>query len=1199
MNMKLIGIIVFLVFYLFVLQEAWAKKDSSKETALFEINAETQKIISLKKDVVSSLALNFISVTTDQPIYWTNEEVHLKLICPIRPHSSFNLLLQKKDSTPQEIGPVTLNEAGILVETILSGKEKKLEAGEYRIEVHSEDGSLSGYASFSVVEGALGAVSFAHDFKEVTSAEELGSTLGAWFLGNAAGAGLRWGNGLNVKNEIRIFNQPFEGEAVIKSRCYLPGCDGIEAGPSVYIDIKKGQLETVLDVGGHSGPFEIEVITEKGTIRYLFSRSGHIERQAIPVSSGLTNCFSVSLAPYQESTPLLGRGLYVIEGEHQDQDPVELPSVITNQNQKLELQIKQKIINSRLFLLFPDKKGNFQVEEVKINETLDKGQKILLDVQSPMTFIAIGGFIENQAEIFEGWAMIFTETTFDIGIKIPNEGHPLQKSIIEISIFDRFNHHPLLAYGILEVFDNRVASKSPREPLISALGDSFRNLSNYLVSWRDWTGIIREERPAKGLLNQIATLFMSKDAAAPSSTADDYKMETPLSALSASEEINITTESVPQETIREGEKKVVYCGIFQTDQRGKAKILVELPPQIGRCTARVVVIDQFDYQEKTQMIDVQKKNYIEVDFPNIIIPGAMLNPQIQVVNTELNSLILKISGAGLAKPVTFTIEPGTTNPSFQMTGENYGSLLFELLGTQGKIFDQRVVEIHNVESFPTTFTDIFVSEGNPVLIEPHRRIAAFSNPAQLLRGMVTTIETNIYSWFGHAEAVSASCALRALLLTAIEKNLIDDEGMAKTLISEVIKGVNDLDSVFMDTSSNLIAPYPGLKGEPLWSIWVMKNLSIMISALKNSSKLMEELGPTLDKAQNLVNIIIAELKKRHYPIKEEGYFDPEENQNDLIPIEIDGKVVYKSITDKAVVHWFVEKIWPVYFDAPVKNMRDINLKFITAYDTYRFLRAFERSGVYYYLLLNAKALFLQNDPRFYEVFKTIAKGMILTQDPGMIQGPALLGGVYSSPNTMVKFLELLLLMMEKNDILANPVLHLEMDGKTQTISLGDKPFVLEPIEVPVKLTSPNYVIYQADRNESISLFHYLTDEKPFFSVTTSRNYFSVGEEGTIRIELDYDKDPSEYYALVVAPSVLSIRQTTDLLSDYKGQIIYGQKTLGGVKMQMITAPFRGAREMVLEVEGTYQGKSEGLVLVRHISNPNIIQAVKIPAISVQ
>ena len=39
--------------------------------------------------------------------------------------------------------------------------------------------------------------------------------------------------------------------------------------------------------------------------------------------------------------------------------------------------------------------------------------------------------------------------------------------------------------------------------------------------------------------------------------------------------------------------------------------------------------------------------------------------------------------------------------------------------------------------------------------------------------------------------------------------------------------------------------------------------------------------------------------------------------------------------------------------------------------------------------------------------------------------------------------------------------------------------------------------------------------------------------------------------------------------------------------------------MILHLEGTMKGKSEGLVLVRHISNPEIIQTIKIPSVIVQ
>jgi hypothetical protein len=373
----------------------------------------------------------------------------------------------------------------------------------------------------------------------------------------------------------------------------------------------------------------------------------------------------------------------------------------------------------------------------------------------------------------------------------------------------------------------------------------------------------------------------------------------------------------------------------------------------------------------------------------------------------------------------------------------------------------------------------------------------------------------------------------------------------------------------------------------------------MVSNLEKIPEMQDELTGSILKAQGIMNKLKKELLKRGLSEEEWSYYDPEKNGQDLIPIEVDGKVIGKVLTDQAVVQWFVDKVWPLLIDAPVKNMPDINTRFITAYDTYRFLRAFEHSGVYYYLLLNAKALFLQNDPHFFEVFNTITRGMIFTQDPGMIQGPALLGGVYSSPNTMVRFLDLLLTMLEKQDLQTNPVLTQEIAGNKKEFTLGDEPVIFEPINDKIQFSAPSYVVYQMDRMETINLLDFLTDAQPFFTVSNKKNILSVGEESELHIELDKTKDPSEYYAVIVAPSVLSIRQTEDLLSDYKGQLLFGQKVAGGERIQLLTIPFRGSHDMILHLEGTMKGKSEGLVLVRHISNPEIIQTIKIPSVIVQ
>jgi len=64
----------------------------------------------------------------------------------------------------------------------------------------------------------------------------------------------------------------------------------------------------------------------------------------------------------------------------------------------------------------------------------------------------------------------------NIEIKSPNAGMPLKNYDIEINCTDKNTKQGISVYGILEVFDNRVASKSEKDPLVSSMGDSVREL---------------------------------------------------------------------------------------------------------------------------------------------------------------------------------------------------------------------------------------------------------------------------------------------------------------------------------------------------------------------------------------------------------------------------------------------------------------------------------------------------------------------------------------------------------------------------------------------------------------------------------------------------------------------------------------------------------------------------------------------------
>lgn len=1199
---KLFILSLFLISIFLLIEGSKEKKDmkeNNKETAIFNINPSKNEIISLKKDIKEYLKLKFVSVTTDQPIYWLSEEVFLKVLMPANPNKEIEIFLQKKDATPKNIGRFKLNESGILVKSIMSGKSKKLEPGEYRVDVKTIDNKLTSYTTFSVVEGSLGALSFAYEFEQITTPKQLEKVKGAWFLGNASGIGKRWGNGLNVKNEIRYLNQPYTGNAIIKSRCYLPGCNGVEAGPPQNKFIKDGSLEVVLDVSSHSGPFEIEVITDKGSIKKLFAQSGHVERETIIVSKNMSNVFHATLAPYENTTPVYGRNIYISKESENKDDVFEIKSVIADPNNEIEIKIKKDIKNPKLFVLYPMKNKEFKTEEVELNSNIEKDKILKIKCFSPYSFIGIGGFVNKDFK--EGWALIFTQSPMDIEIKSSDMGIPLKNFDIEIKTINKETKKGISVYGILEVFDNRVQSKSCKEPLVSAIGDSVREFSNYLTSWQDMTGITsgdeysKEETcvPSNGISKDKkvypAPMYktkMLKTAAKPRNGGDKSPLHEDTSKEPEEE----------QETIREGEKKVVFCDVVKTDNNGIAKVNITLPPQTGRCKIRFVAIENYDYLEKIKDIDIKKGSYLELNIPNLIIPDAQVLGKISVINTTKDKLKLNITGAGVLKEINFDIKPSetelqTVDIDFQVIGKNYGKMKLQLINSSGKVLDKREVEIKNISTYPINFSDIKISDGNPITIQKGRKIAIYSNPAKLLQGITMNIVTTMYSWFGHSEAISSSAVIRSILLRAIQDNIINDEGLRDTLKSDLVKSVKDLYEAFYDKDKNLFRPYPDIETNELWSLWTVKNLSKMIHYLNNSDVLKDEFSETIKLASLMVENVYTELKKNNPRIDEKALYDFEKNV-DLIPVEINGKVIYQAQTDPAVINWFINKMLPVLDISSVKDIKNINKNFIKAYDTYRFLRSFERTGAIYYLLENAKGLYKSGDKNFTQVFNTISRGVILTQEPGIIQGPAMLGGVYSSPLTIMSFLDLLLEMSEDKKFLVKEV---EIDGKKEVLS--DSPMILESKD-KMTIKSNEYTVIRIDDQKDINMYEYIKD-KTFFNIKTEKQNLKVGEETEIIIELDKDKDPTEYYALIAIPSVLSVKQTEDLLSDYKGQLIYGQRASGGVKIQLLTVPFRGSRNIVLRTDANYKGVSEGFVMVKHINNPDIIVTSKIKQVTVK
>jgi hypothetical protein len=1167
---------------------SWVQDRSSPTPRFFKLDAAAKKITGPAETVAPLLKLDLVSVTVDQPQYWPWEDVHLKVIMPGRPGQDVEISLQKRDATAKELGKSTLNEAGILVKAILSGKNQKLELGEYTVLVRTTDKSLQGTAEFSVVEGALGALSLAYEFRQLTDAKELAKAQGGWFMGNASGAGLRWGNGLNVKNELRLSNQPYSGPVTVKTRCFLPGCNGVEAGPAQTADVKNGLIEVVMNVGGHSGPFEIEIITDRGSVKHMFEASGHVERQMVPLTSGMTFLHRAGLAPYEGTVPVPGRQIYIERDKETKDDPLELAQPFSSADNRIALTVRKTLENARIYVWASKAGGPFAAQEYQnISSRLEAGAKIDVPIAGPYSLIAVGGFLAPKNEFWEGHAIVFTPAALKAAVDAPPQGNPNSTISVDVLTED-MNDRPIAAAGVLEVYDNRVASKSPAQPLTSAIGDSFRNAANALSSWEDRTGIRESVAPSKRANPTAGGVRLMAAAPAPARGGGAQSGE-----LKAPEE-----SAAEGEALRQGEEKVVFCESIKTDGRGRANVKVKLPPQTGRCNIRFVAIKDLDFIAAQKAVDVSKKAYVEAQLPSLLVPGSKITARAYVLNSETKDMTLKISGAGLEAPLTYPIKPGGQEIEFDLTGRIYGRIVFELTDAAAKLRDKRELDIRDIGSQSVTLSTLLVGDNKPVEVKAGETAAVYANAGHLLKGIVQNITTTMYSWFGHAEALSAAASVRAMLLAAIDRGLIDDDGLRQTLRTELDKAVRDLEERFLDKNSGLFSPYPGLATNPLWSAWTARNLNSLINALKKSPRLAKDLSATIQSAEKMVNQVNQALEKLGQSIPELAGYDPDQSNRDVIPVEIDGKVYYKVITDDAVVQWAEKKLLPV-LDLP--HQQDLSVAYAKAYDTWRFLRAFEHTGLLPYLIQNAKALWLAGEKEraaFDPLFSRIAKGAIASQEPGMIQGPALLGGVYSSPQTMVRFLELLLLMNENEKPGAPIAVTLVRAGKKEVLSLKDKPITVTAGNQAVSLEAPPYTVIRIDQTRALHLRDYTT-RKAFFKVQPEKSALAVAEETRLLIELDKDKDPFEYYAVIALPSTVSLRQTEDLLTDYKGQILYGQKASGGAKIQLVTVPFRGARRMVLSLEGAVKGTSRGYVLVRHMNNPDDLATVEIPDIVVR
>ena len=346
------------------------------------------------------------------------------------------------------------------------------------------------------------------------------------------------------------------------------------------------------------------------------------------------------------------------------------------------------------------------------------------------------------------------------------------------------------------------------------------------------------------------------------------------------------------------------------DASGRATVQVKLPPQTGRVSLRFVAVKGLDHAAAQTGVDVAKRAYVEVRLPNTFVPGARLEGRLVVVNTGKEPITLTLSGR--ASGACPRRDPSRARElSFPVAGDRRRQGRRGARRRRGKVIDRREHAVRDATTQPVTFSRLEFGGKRPVALAPDETAMVFEGPGRLLKGVVMNMVTTMYSWFGHAEALSAQVAVRAAVLAAINRNILDDDGLEQTLRVDLDKAVRDLDERFCDRRAASCAPTPasrptrsGAPGPPATSTRPAAPQAepTLAAKLRDALRLCEKMTTGIDAA------LKARPGDKAYEIA--GY-DPAQDGLETVPVEIDGKVVYRVITDDAVQRFVVDRLAPL------------------------------------------------------------------------------------------------------------------------------------------------------------------------------------------------------------------------------------------------------------------------------------------------
>ncbi len=958
-------------------------------------------------------------------------------------------------------------------------------------------------------------------------------------------------------------DQPrFRPGDAIHLRLVLPGRAGarvtaaLQRPDSRPIEVKgelDGQGVAVLTLDGEGqrlppGEYRVEVRTgdarpvgtttfavrdEPGDAPRSQSDSSPVEHTTLAASGGVSWLHRVGFSP-------AGRAPLFAERQPGADDPFAVDSVVASTG-ALTIRVTRDLTSPAFVVWTPRADGTFEPRPQQLPAALKAGQAIAIPVGAPYSLVTVGGFVGPR--FHEGWALAFVPSELEPSVEAPAFAAPGSKVSIDVWVRDR-SGAGVAASGLLEVFDEQLDTPSPARALDLALEQSVRTTSASLAA--------RKDRPRV-------------EKQAPSSRSTRRTQDDP--------------PPVPQ-----AEHQVVHCGAVRTDASGLARVEIVLPPRAGRLSVRFLAVRGLEHAEATRTVEVARRASAEALVPATFVQGTRLQIPVVLDNTLEAPVTLAVSGEGLAASPAQKLGPGRHEVQVPWVPTRSGSVRVEVTAADGTLLQREDLPFLAPSAQRVTFSRLLIAGREPIAVAADETAVVYAGPGTLLRGLVASQLNVLEGWFGHAEALSARIAAKALLLSACSRRLLD-EGLAPRLRAGLEQDLRRLEESFFDARTGLVRPYPGLATSTLWSARVSANLHRTARALPPGAE--PALAAALERTNRLTQQLDAALQAHGVDTLAQGY---DTEGRDVLPIELKGQVAHRPLGDEAVRRWVAKTLLPALGPDP----EDLERAFVRAGDRFPFLVS-QRGGARPYLTAAATALWLGEDrAAFNPLFARLARGLVLAQEPGMLHGPSTLGGAFASPLGTVRFLELLLAMADDK-----PTTNRFTVGTASGSVRVTSGTALTGVS-GTSISPPAGAVVRLDRPGTIALFDGVSTARPLARADLAPRDLRLGHRAFLQVALDPKLDPLEYFAVVAVPTVTAVKPTPEALSDHARVLAWGQPAaVTTPRMQVVAVPFGGSRTLRLMLEATWAGSAAGAVAIRHLEDPRDRATLVLPTVTVK